>query len=180
MKYYVFGLAMLLPMAGAAIAQDAANPDLVKRGEYLVNAMGCHDCHTPFKMGANGPEPDMTKALSGHPQEIVITAPAVVTEPWIGATSATNTAHSGPWGVSFTANLTSDPETGVLRDYTEAQFLQMMRTGRKQGQGRAILPPMPWPPFGKLNDDDLKSMYAYLRTVPPISNKVPAPLPPTQ
>ncbi|MDB5540805.1 MAG: putative lipoprotein [Devosia sp.] len=180
MKHYVFGLALLLPLVGTVAAQEAANPDLVKRGEYLVNAMGCHDCHTPLKMGPNGPEPDMSRGLSGHPQEIKITAPAVVSDPWIGASSATNTAHSGPWGVSFTANLTSDPETGVLRDYTEAQFLQMMRTGRKQGQGRAILPPMPWPPFGKLNDDDLKAIFAYLKQVPPIKNKVPDPIPPKQ
>ena len=179
MKHYVFGLALLLPLVGTVAAQDAANPDLVKRGQYLVTAMGCNDCHTPWTMGPNGPEPDMTKMLSGHPQEIAITAPLALSEPWGSAASLTNTAHSGPWGVSFTANLTSDPETGVLRDYTEAQFLAMMRTGRKQGQGRAILPPMPWPPFGKLSDDDLKAIFAYLKQVPPIKNKVPDPIKPT-
>lgn len=179
MKHYVFGLALLLPLVGTVAAQDAANPDLVKRGQYLVTAMGCNDCHTPWMMGPNGPEPDMTKMLSGHPQEIAIAAPAALSEPWGSAASMTNTAHSGPWGVSFTANLTSDPETGVLRDYTEAQFLAMMRTGRKQGQGRAILPPMPWPPFGKLSDDDLKAIFAYLKQVPPIKNKVPDPIKPT-
>jgi cytochrome c553 len=174
MKYLVLGLALMLPMAGAAAAQD----DPVKRGEYLVTAMGCNDCHTPFKMGANGPEPDMSKMLSGHPAEIVITEQAALSEPWGSAASLTNTAHSGPWGISFTANLTPDPETGVLRDYTEDQFIQMMRTGRKQGQGRPILPPMPWPPFGHLNDDDLKAIYAYLKQIPPIANKVPDPVPP--
>lgn len=180
MKYYVLGLAVLLPIVGAAAAQETANPELVKRGEYLVTIMGCNDCHTPFVMGPNGPEPDMTKALSGHPQDFEITEPAVVPEPWVAAIAPTNTAYSGPWGVSFTSNLTSDPETGVLRDYTEAQFIQMMRTGRKQGQGRAILPPMPWPAFGKMTDEDLKAVYAYLRQVPPVINKVPNPLPPPQ
>jgi mono/diheme cytochrome c family protein len=180
MKYHMLGLAVLLPMLGTATAQDAADPELVKRGEYLVTIGGCNDCHTPWVMGANGPEPDMTRMLSGHPQDIAITAPAVVSEPWVGASSATNTAHSGPWGVSFTANLTSDPETGVLRDYTVDQFIQMMRTGRKQGQGRPILPPMPWPAYGKMTDDDLKAVYAYLRQVAPVANKVPDPLPPAQ
>ena len=180
MKYRVLGLAVLLPLIGAAAAQEAADPELVKRGEYLVTAMGCNDCHTPFTMGPNGPEPDMTKMLSGHPQEIVITEPAVLADPWIGASSATNTAHSGPWGVSFSANLTPDPETGVLRDYTPEQFIQMMRTGRKQGQGRPILPPMPWPPFGHLTDEDLTAIFAYLRQIPPLPNKVPDPLPPAQ
>jgi mono/diheme cytochrome c family protein len=180
MKYHVLGLAVLLPMLGAATAQESADPAVVKRGEYLVTAMGCNDCHTPFTMGPNGPEPDMTKMLSGHPQEIVITEPIVLADPWLAASSATNTAHSGPWGVSFTANLTPDPETGVLRDYTVEQFIQMMRTGRKQGQGRPILPPMPWPPFGHLTDEDLTAIYAYLRQIPPIPNKVPDPLPPAQ
>jgi mono/diheme cytochrome c family protein len=176
MRYHFVTLAVLLPMVGAAAAQET--PEMVKRGEYLVTAMGCSDCHTPFVMGANGPEPDMSRLLSGHPQDISITAPAELSEPWLAASSLTNTAHSGPWGISFSANLTSDPETGVLRDYTVEQFIQMMRTGRKQGQGRAILPPMPWPPFGHLTDDDLGAIFAYLRQVPPISNKVPDPVPP--
>jgi mono/diheme cytochrome c family protein len=177
MKLHALALAVLLPLVGPAAAQET---DPVKRGEYLVTAMGCGDCHTPFMMGPNGPEPDMTKMLSGHPQEIVITEQAGLSDPWLAASSMTNTAHSGPWGVSFSANLTSDPETGVLRDYSEDQFIQMMRTGRKQGQGRAILPPMPWPPFGKLTDDDLKAIFAYLRQIPPVSNKVPDPVPPAQ
>jgi mono/diheme cytochrome c family protein len=180
MKYLMLGLAVLLPMASAGAAQEAADPELVKRGEYLATIAGCNDCHTPFTMGANGPEPDMTRMLSGHPQEIVITAPAAVSDPWVGATSATNTAHSGPWGVSFTANLTPDPETGVLRDYTVDQFIQMMRTGRKQGQGRPILPPMPWPAYGRMTDDDLTALFAYLQQIPPVTNKVPDPLPPAQ
>jgi mono/diheme cytochrome c family protein len=170
--------ALLAP--SAVPAQDSAASARVKRGEYLVTIGGCHDCHTPWAMGSNGPEPDMRRGLSGHPQDIVIKAPAKVAEPWSGAVSPTNTAWSGPWGVSFTANLTPDPETGVLRDFTEQQFIQTMRTGRHQGQGRQILPPMPWPNYGQMTDDDLKAVFAYLRQVPPVKNKVPDPLPPTQ
>ncbi len=92
----------------------------------------------------------------------------------------TSTAWSGPWGVSFSANLTPDPETGVLRDFTEQQFIQTIRTGRHQGQGRQILPPMPWPAYAKMTDDDLKAVFAYLRQVPPVKNKVPDPLPPAR
>jgi len=161
-------------------AQDSAARAQVKRGEYLVTIGGCHDCHTPWTMGSNGPEPDMRRGLSGHPQDIVIKAPAKVSEPWSNAVSPTNTAWSGPWGVSFTANLTPDPETGVLRDFTDQQFIQTMRTGRHQGQGRQILPPMPWPNYGQMTDDDLKAVFAYLRQVPAVKNKVPDPLPPVQ
>jgi mono/diheme cytochrome c family protein len=164
---------------GATLAQDEAASG-VELGEYLVNTSGCHDCHTPFTMGPNGPEPDMTRALSGHPQDIVIQAPAQLPEPWIVASIGTNTAHSGPWGVSFSANLTPDPETGVLRDISEEQFIETLRTGRHKGQGRQILPPMPWPVYGQMTDDDLKAIYAYLQQIPPIANQVPEPLPPAQ
>jgi mono/diheme cytochrome c family protein len=170
--------ALLAPSASSA--QDSAAGAQVKRGEYLVTVGGCHDCHTPWTIGSNGPEPDMKRGLSGHPQDIVIRAPAKVAEPWSSASSPTNTAWSGPWGVSFTANLTPDPETGVLRDFTEQQFIQTLRTGRHQGQGRQILPPMPWPNYGQMTDDDLKAVFAYLRQVPPVKNKVPDPLPPVQ
>jgi hypothetical protein len=96
------------------------------------------------------------------------------------ASIATNTAHSGPWGVSFSANLTPDPETGVLRDISEDQFIETLRSGRHKGQGRQILPPMPWPVYGQIVDEDLRAIYAYLRQIPPIANKVPEPLPPAQ
>lgn len=172
--------ALLLSEAGQAQDQAPLVSDPVKYGEYLVNTSGCHDCHTPFIMGSSGPEPDMTRALSGHPQDIVIEAPATVAEPWVAAFNATNTAWSGPWGVSFSANLTPDPETGVLRDYTEEQFIEALRTGRHQGKGRQILPPMPWSVYGQKTDEDLKSIFAYLQQIAPIMNKVPEPIPPQQ
>jgi len=175
-----FIFAATLLASGAAIAQDAGTQSQVQRGEYLVTIGLCNDCHTPLSTGPNGPEPDMSRMLSGHPQDISITAPAQVTEPWAAAASPTLTAWSGPWGVSFTANLTPDPETGVLRDFTEEQFIQTLRTGRHLGQGRPILPPMPWPYIGKMTDDDLKAVFAYLRQIPPVKNKVPDPIPPAQ
>ncbi|MSU90779.1 c-type cytochrome [Rhodobacteraceae bacterium 2CG4] len=172
----IAALAIAIPVV--APAQDAPSADTVKRGEYLVTTSACHDCHTPFKMGDNGPEWDMERALSGHPESEVITEGAALSGPWAAASSMTNTAWSGPWGVSFTANLTPDPETGVLRDYSEEQFVQAMRTGRHLGQGRPILPPMPWPVYGQMTDQDLGAIYVYLRQIPPVRNKVPQPLPP--
>jgi mono/diheme cytochrome c family protein len=174
----IIGTALLV--AAPVLAQDNAANEQVKRGEYLVTIGLCNDCHTPLMMGPGGPEPDMSRMLSGHPQDIAVTAPATVAEPWIGGISSTLTAWSGPWGVSFTANLTPDPETGVLRDFTEEQFIQTMRTGRHQGQGRQILPPMPWPYIGKMTDEDLKAVFAYLRQIPAVTNKVPDPIPPAQ
>lgn len=173
-------IAAALIAPGGAVAQDASKSAQVKRGEYLVTTGLCHDCHTPLVEGPDGPEPDMKRALSGHPQDIVIKAPAKLAEPWTAAASPTLTAWSGPWGVSFSANLTPDKETGRLRDFTEDQFVQTLRTGRHQGQGREILPPMPWRYIGQLTDDDLKAVFAYLRQVPPVRNKVPDPIPPAK
>jgi hypothetical protein len=136
---------------------------------------GCHDCHTPMKPGPNGAEPDMSKMLSGHPESITITAPMKPVGPWVVATNATNTAWSGPWGVSFAANLTPDKETGL--NMTERNFVIALKTGAHLGTARPVLPPMPWPWYGQLGEDALKDIYAYLLTVPALKNQVPAPIP---
>ena len=151
----------------------------VERGAYLVTMMGCNDCHTPWKMGAQGPEPDMARALTGHPQDMVLPPPPPASGPWNWHGAATNTAFAGPWGVSFTANLTPDPETG-LGKWTEAMFLATMRTARHQGKGRPILPPMPVKMIGKATDEDLKSIFAYLQSLAPVKNRVPTPIDPPE
>jgi mono/diheme cytochrome c family protein len=149
----------------------------VERGAHLVKTMGCNDCHTPWKMGARGPEMDMSRALTGHPADVVMPPPPAASGPWIAHVAATNTAWAGPWGVSFTANLTPDPETG-LGKWTEDMFIATMRTGRHQGKGRALLPPMPYWMLGALGDEDLRSVFAYLQSLPPVRNRVPAPIDP--
>lgn len=160
-----------------ALDRDPAS-ERVERGKYLVTVGGCHDCHTPWKLGDKGPEPDMTRMLSGHPQGFPMPpAPLAQDSPWIGAMAATNTAFAGPWGVSFTANLTPDEDTGIGA-WNEEIFMNTLRTGRHWGQGRPILPPMPWFNYGKMTDEDLKAVFAYLRTMPPVKNNVPMPIPP--
>jgi len=161
----------------AAKATGSAAPagGSVARGKYLVNAMGCDDCHTPTKMGANGPESDMSLRLSGHQASMTLPPPPPPSGPWVVSGIATTTAWSGPWGISYTRNLTPDKATG-LGEWTEQQFVDTMRTGRRQGRGREILPPMPWPAFKNLNDADLKAIFAYLKTVKPLENKVPEPV----
>jgi len=87
------------------------------------------------------------------------------------------TAWSGPWGVSFTANLTPDKETGIGA-WTEQQFIATLRTGHRLGTGRELLPPMPWQNFAAISDEEIGAIYAYLQSIPPVHNKVPAPIPP--
>ena len=145
-------VAAIIPAAVSATEPPTAStlaytPD-VEHGAYLVRTMGCNDCHTPWKIGPKGPEPDMTRALTGHPQDMKMPpAPQLPEGPWMAIVAATNTAWAGPWGVSFTANLTPDKETG-LGDWTEEMFIKTMRTGLHQGKGRPILPPMPYSMIG--------------------------------
>jgi mono/diheme cytochrome c family protein len=156
----------------------AARADVVARGKYLVTVAGCNDCHTPWKMGPDGPEPDMSRMLSGHPEQMELPAPPKLADgPWVVSVAATNTAWSGPWGVSFTANLTPDLETG-LGKWTLRDFAATIRTGRHMGRGRPILPPMPIRMYRNFTDDDLAAIHSYLRTIPVVKNRVPEPLPP--
>jgi hypothetical protein len=145
---------------------------LVHRGEYLVTIVGCGDCHTPWRMGANGPEQDLSRRLSGHPEALAVSGAPGVSPPWGGAFTGTFTGWAGPWGVSFAANLTPDRETG-LGTWVLEEFIATMRTGRHHGTGRQLLPPMPWPNYAKMTDDDLKATFAYLQSIPAIKNKVP-------
>jgi mono/diheme cytochrome c family protein len=151
-----------------------------ERGKYLVTIAGCSDCHTPFKMGPNGPEPDMTRFLSGHPQDLKLPPPPKLPEgPWLMIGAATNTAFAGPWGITYAANLTPDLHTG-MGVWTEKMFLDAMKTGKHMGSGRQILPPMPQPAYAQMTAEDLKAIYTYLRTIPRISNMVPDYAPPAR
>jgi hypothetical protein len=178
MNRRIFGIALAVPaLAGVAFVSIGARSDArradarVARGEYLVMIMGCNDCHTPLKMGERGPEPDMSRMLSGHPEGVPVASPAP--QPgWLMSTSTTGTAFAGPWGISYTANLTPDRNTG-LGIWTEGMFIAAIRSGRHMGVSRPINPPMPWPMYRNATDEDLKSVYSYLRTIPPVVNHVP-------
>jgi len=169
----VMGMAIIAPSITTEV-----NRSRVERGRYLVTVGGCNDCHTPLKMGPKGPEPDMDRMLSGHPEAFPVTSGInPVSDRWMMASAASGTAFSGPWGVSFTANLTPDVNTG-LGIWTEDMFIKTLRTGRHMGVSREILPPMPWFNYGQMTDNDLKSVYAFLRTIRPVHNRVPEPLAP--
>ena len=176
---------MLAALAGILTSSIAfeAQADAVARGKYLVTIMGCGDCHTPTVPGPGGaPVPDTKRLLSGHPEGLAnpTWTPADMEQRHAMALPGPMlTVWAGPWGVSFATNLTPDKATG-MGDWTEPAFIRALRTGKHQGQptGRDILPPMPWPDFKNATDADLKAIWAYLRSIPPIKNQVPFPLPP--
>jgi hypothetical protein len=167
----VIGLALLASLGQAAPRASEPNA-AAKRGQYLVSMIGCNDCHTPWKMGPKGPEPDMTKMLSGHPEGLKMPPPPKPVGPWTASIAAPFTAFAGPWGISYCPNLTPDQNTGI-GIWTEDLFVKAIKTGKHFGTSREILPPMPWPSYRNMPDSDLKAIFAYLRTIPPISNHVP-------
>jgi len=151
----------------------------VKWGEHLVTIGGCHDCHTPKKMTPMGPQIDSTLFFAGHM--------AGSPEPDVNRKEMQDkglvvtgdlTTWVGPWGISYTANLTSD-ETGT-GNWTEEQFMRALREGKSKGlpDARPLLPPMPWEMYRHMTDDEIKAIFAYLKTTKPIRNVVPAPVPP--
>jgi hypothetical protein len=169
------------PAAAAAPAAPAAPVESpAERGKYLVTVGLCDDCHTPKVFGPEGPTLDMTRRLSGHPaaEKLPKTPAGVLGPDKFGALGNNHfTAWVGLFGTSYTANLTPDKTTG-LGSWTEDMFLKAIRNGKHQGEGRPILPPMPWENIRQMKDDDLKAVWAYLQTLPPIQNPVPEPLPP--
>ncbi len=160
-------------LATSALAGEAG--DILQRGAYLTSIMDCGGCHTPWILGPSGPEPDVSRLLSGHPQDPQLPPPPPLPAgPW-NAVSAGNTAWSGPWGISYSSNLTPDRETGIGR-WSEEMFAGSMRSGKHAGIGRQLLPPMPRYP--ELTDEDLDAVFAYLKSIAPIKNRVPPPAPP--
>ena len=146
----------------------------IARGAELVLFGGCNDCHTPWNMDPEIgiPVPDMSRMLSGHPRgapdpqgtlgprDMVLIGP-------------TNTSFAFPFGVVYAMNLTPDMSTGT-GSWTEQMFVDAFRNVKHMGgDGRTILPPMPWPSMASLSDADMVSIFAFMRSIPPIVNAVP-------
>ncbi len=163
-------------LIGAAHSPSRSETARIARGKYLVDYGGCNDCHTPLKMTDQGPQPDLSRMLSGHPESVELPPPELKAGPWFAATAGM-TAWTGPWGISYASNLTPDTNTG-MGIWTWEMFRKAMRTGKHMGDGRDILPPMPWRSLKALSDEDLKAVFAYLRSIPPLSNRVPEPVGP--
>jgi mono/diheme cytochrome c family protein len=128
-----------------------ANDAAVARGKYLVTLGGCQDCHTP---GHFFGKPDMTRALGGS--EVGFEIPEL--------------------GTFYGPNLTPDKATG-LGGWTDAQVIAALQTG-KRPDGRMLAPIMPWRALAVLTKEDAQAVVAYLRSLPPVSNKVPGPFGP--
>jgi len=151
----------------------------VKWGEHLVAIGGCNDCHTPKNMTPMGPVDDSTLILSGHPEKLP--APDVDRKAMESkglVVTSDFTSWIGPWGISYSANLTPD-ETGT-GNWTEDQFLYALRHSVSKGLpgARPLMPPMSMMPVKNMTDEELKAIFAYLKTIKPIKNNSVQPTPP--
>lgn len=151
----------------------------IKWGEHLVTISGCNDCHTPKKMTPQGPVPDESLMLSGHPEKMP--APDVDRKEMESKgliVTQDLTAWVGPWGISYAANITPDA-TGI-GSWQESNFITALREGKFKGMtsARNLLPPMPWQLFKEMSDDEIKAIFAYLKSIKPVKNIVPQPEPP--
>jgi Cytochrome c len=151
----------------------------IERGKYLVMVGGCDDCHSPKRMGPRGPEIVPETRFGGYPSDRPIqkVSTDALKNGW-ALMGGDLTSAVGPWGMSFGANISSD-ETGI-GTWSEQQFLTALRKGKYKGieTSRDLLPPMPWYNYANMKEEDLKAMYAYLKSTKPVKNIVPTPITP--
>ena len=136
----------------AATAAPALADKQIERGKYLATVAGCNDCHTPGHLLG---KPDMARRLGGS--DVGFEIPGM--------------------GVFHGPNLTPDKATG-LGNWTDAQIVTAIRTG-KRPDGRVLAPVMPWMALAALTDADARAIAAYLKSLPPVANKVPGPFGPS-
>jgi hypothetical protein len=168
------------PAEEKTVQKELSKEELISKGKYIVTTSACHDCHSPKVFSPErGMELDTTRLLSGHPKD----EPLPPT-PGEGAKSGWTlfspglTASQGPWGLSYSANLTPH-ETGI-GNWTFDQFRTAIRKGKYKGleSGRDLLPPMPWQMYQNFTDDDLLAVFTYLKSLKPVDNLVPYPVSP--
>lgn len=187
MKTFLISMALLSLIACKDKSQEympveeeiaLAHEESVKRGNYLVNIMDCHACHSPKIMTPNGPVPDPARLFAGFdsskPLEELNPEEIEVSKKWV-LFNGDQTAVVGPWGTSFAGNISSS-ETGI-GTWSFEQFKKALTQGKYKGldNTRTLLPPMPWPMYKHLNDQDVRAIYDYLKTTKPVENVVPAP-----
>jgi mono/diheme cytochrome c family protein len=145
--------ACFLTLAVLLIPTPLSADPRIERGKYLAEFGGCHDCHTP---GYFFGKPDMARYLGGS--EVGFEIPGL--------------------GVFLGPNLTPDKETG-LGSWSEDQIVAAMTKGQRP-DGRELAPIMPWRAFAKLTREDAYAIAAYLKSLPPVKNKVAGPFGPNE
>ena len=154
---------------------DTSAESEVERGEYLVQIMGCNDCHSPKRMGPKGPEIIPELMLSGFPADRgIVEFRDTMIQKGFAQFYPDLTAAAGPWGITFAGNLTPD-ESGI-GTWSEEQFITAFTKGKFKGMenGRNLLPPMPVENYREMKREDVIAIFSYLKSIKPVRNVVPA------
>jgi mono/diheme cytochrome c family protein len=150
-RHVVLPITMAMILSVGGATAHAADAQ-VERGKYLSSIGGCTDCHTPGHFLGH---PDMARFLGGS-----------------------DVGFGSPMGVFVGPNLTPDKETG-LGKWSSQQIVTAITTG-KRPDGRMLAPIMPWHGLSVLTSTDALAIAAFLKSLPPVSNKVPGPFGPNE
>lgn len=133
------------PMRTEKIAMpDTSNQ--IELGKYLAHNLDCYSCHSADFKTNNFLEPEKSEGYFG------------------GGNKPLNFEGQ----IVLTSNITPDPETGI-GTMTEEQFIRVLKTGLKDGAAAMQYPMLPYP---ALSDKEAAAIFQYLKTIPPIKNKV--------
>jgi len=174
----VFGL-IVITFSNIVAEQQESNAEIADKGKLITEIYGCVDCHTPKIKEGEFLVNDPDRLFSGHPGDNKLPQfpPEIIgPEKWRGLFTDSMTAWGGPWGISYSANLTPDKKTGIGK-LSEKNFVSILNIGIHSNMNRKLMEPMPWKEISELKDDDLKAVYQYLKTVKPVKNKVPESVP---
>lgn len=145
----------------APFARGETETEMVERGRYIATAIQGCGCHTREKSDGSK---DENWHYAGSPNPAPPAGPPA------------NAGWTSPrWKKIYASNITPDPETGIGK-WTEVNFIRAMKTGITP-DGRVLDAQMPWQSFQKVTDRDLKSLWAYLKTIKPIKNTPPQKVP---
>ena len=182
-KHYLFFILIfgfvVLTYTNLSAQGEKDTVDEIEKGKIITEIFGCADCHSPKIKEGEFLVNDPDKLFSGHPQDNVLPQfpPDIIgPDKWRGLFTDSMTAWGGPWGISYSANLTPDKKTGI-GELTEENFVSILNIGIHSNMNRKLMQPMPWKEISELRNEDLKAVYKYLRTVKPVKNKVPESVP---
>ena len=160
------------PSAKLHSSQNATSS--IKRGQYLVTTLGCNDCHSTKKLENGVPTIVEEMRLAGYPSKNKHpTFDKNAVGKGILQFSFDGTSAYGPWGLSLASNIT--PDVTGIGTWNYEQFKRALTKGKYKGleNGRLLNPPMPWPNYTKMNDEDVQAIFNYLKSIKPVRNAVP-------
>ena len=157
----LFAIGLIFPFTRPAMAQT--QEEILSRGRYIFTSVQGCACHIPRNPDGSY---NTNLYLAGAPSN----PPPVGHPATVGWTTRA-------WKKVYARNITPDPETGIGK-WSEEQFLRAFKERTRSDGTKYDNSDMPWDSYKNMKEEDIRAIYKYLRTIKPISNKVPANIPP--